>query len=121
MIRTAHRILDFYIADAASNEIINRIVQDSIFDFDLLKERDLTVIAVAEENPVRIGSGGLTFEGRTQIENVEPFALYGDRQGDLNGDMNLGLGQHEFKITVFERSGGQGAIVDEIALDFFLI
>ncbi len=115
------QILDFYISDAASNEIIDRIVQDSSFDFDLLKGRDLTVIAVAEENPVRIGSVGLTFEGRTQIENAEPFALYGDRQGDLNGDMNLGLGQHEFKITVFERWGGQGAIVDEIALDFFLI
>ena len=115
------QILDFYIADAASNEIIDRIVQDSSFDFDLLKERDLTVIAVAEENPVRIGSVGLTFEGQTQIENLEPFALYGDRQGDLNGDMNLGLGQHELKITVFERSGGQGTIVDEIALDFFLI
>lgn len=48
--------------------------------------------------------GGVTHQS---IENVEPYALFGDTAGDFNG-MQLPLGKYFLKATPYAQTNGQG-------------
>jgi hypothetical protein len=56
------------------------------------------------------------------IENVEPYALFGDRNGDFKGGgLVLGEGDYALDLDFFEGRNGQGPIMESAALDFALI
>ena len=55
----------------------------------------------------------------TQTENVEPYALFGDRSGDFNGG-SIPLGDNEIALEVYGENKLQGQLLQEVTLNFTL-
>lgn len=49
--------------------------------------------------------------GPSRLENVEPYAVFGDIQGDFQGGVPLADGAHTFSVDVFAGPGASGGIV----------
>lgn len=56
----------------------------------------------------------------TRIENVEPYALFGDFAGDFNAGM-IGVGAHTLTYEVFSGNGGNGSLLEADVLDFIIL
>ena len=56
----------------------------------------------------------------TRTENVEPYALFGDRGGDLRaGDNGLfNLGSNTLELEAFSSTRGRGDLLESQTLDF---
>jgi hypothetical protein len=55
-----------------------------------------------------------------QTENVEPYALFGDRRGNFN-DGSLALGQNTIEFEAYSKRGLQGEVLGKITIDFTLV
>ena len=74
-----------YIIDTDTDEVVVEIDDASNVPLDLLEGRNLSV-SVEFEDDVDVGSVALTLNGgSTQIENVTPYALFGNRGDDFYG------------------------------------
>ena len=78
------------LADAQTDRELFTLAASTILEADSLEGRPLTVVAhgAAEARSARLRLDG----GSERVENVEPFALFGDRSGDLAGGLDLGDG-----------------------------
>lgn len=56
----------------------------------------------------------------TQTENIEPYALFGDRSGDFNGG-SIPLGDNKITLEVYGENKLQGKLLQEMTLDFTLV
>lgn len=56
----------------------------------------------------------------TQTENVEPYALFGDRSGDFNGG-SIPTGANEITLEVYSQNNLGGELLQEVTLDFTLV
>ncbi|MEL6370544.1 MAG: DUF5060 domain-containing protein [Pseudomonadota bacterium] len=65
------------------------------------------------------GSVRLSYDGTSRVENVEPYALFGDdTDGDFFGGTDFGAGNHSVEITVYEGKNGNGSVLGSFAVDF---
>ncbi|MEM7490135.1 MAG: hypothetical protein AAF390_13525, partial [Pseudomonadota bacterium] len=108
-----------FLADAKTNALLADITDGGVIDGALLAGRSLTAVAVAEK-PKDVGSVRFEVdEGPSRLENIEPYALFGD---STNGDLWDGTGVFEdgaaeFQITAYAKDNGKGGVVDELDVE----
>ncbi len=86
----------YYLVDADTDQILTELVEGSRIDSALLTDHDLTIMATANTAHSAAGSiesVRLTFDRgvATRIENVEPYALFGDQNGDAAGGLKRAI------------------------------
>ncbi|MGF1497417.1 MAG: hypothetical protein ACFB8W_11415, partial [Elainellaceae cyanobacterium] len=55
-----------------------------------------------------------------QTENVTPYALFGDREGDYRGQMPE-PGKVEIKATAYSKNGGRGKAIESASLEYTIV
>jgi len=89
----ADAALTFFLADASTDEVIQEIRDGDQIDTDNLPD-NLTLLATADD-PDSFRFVSLSFDGITKREAVEPYALFGDSNGDLFGGFEAETGTFE--------------------------
>ena len=81
---------------------------------------DLSIIATpGPEIAGDVGSVRLILEGVAQrTENVAPYALYGDRNGDYFPGMIFTPGDYQLTVRFYSSRGGRGALLGEETISF---
>jgi hypothetical protein len=108
-------LLRLFLADADSDETLAEITGDGTLSRGDLAERDLTVYATAEGGDV--GSVRFAADGAYGgiIENVSPYAAF----GDVNGDFRAGWGLFEdgtadLRLIAYSEERGRGTVLEEL-------
>ncbi|MEJ6402654.1 Ig-like domain-containing protein [Yoonia sp. 2307UL14-13] len=112
---TKDSILDFYLADAGTDETIQALEDGAKIDADQLSNMTTfyATTDAADVDYVRI-----MFEGETSIEKVSPYALFGDNAGDFKNGLDLAPGSYELQAAAFD---DQNKLLDEVSIGFDLV
>ncbi len=111
-------LLNFFLAFTDTDEIIAP-VNGSSFSLADLQDRPVTVFAVPRAGAPEIGSVRLEAPGiDNQLENVSPYALFGDIDEDFNTGAVLSEGNYPVNVTVYSGSDGSGAVLETLSLNF---
>ena len=103
-------VTEIVLVDAITDTEIKSIVDGDVLNLDLVNGR---FNIVAKTNPGIVGSVELVQSGpesRTQVENVAPYSLWGDQNGDFIPE-TYGPGQYTVTATPFtmaSKGGDQG-------------
>ena len=116
-------LLRLFLADSRSNETLADITNGGVLDSDALDGRDLTAYAVVADG-TSVGSVRFAADGdyRGIVENISPFALF----GDVNGDYRVGGGgvfddeSADLRLTAYSQSGGRGDVLGELEVELFM-
>ncbi|MEL6107075.1 MAG: tandem-95 repeat protein [Planctomycetota bacterium] len=117
----ADPISQFFIADTDTDEVVTEVFQGSTIDSDLVSGRRVTLFAVegVTADAERIESASLRLnDGRTRIENVTPYALGGDRNGDFIRGIQLEDGTHQLAVSFYDQNRARGNLLEEVDLVF---
>jgi hypothetical protein len=57
----------------------------------------------------------------TRTENVPPYALMGDLNGDLFGGLTLNPGSHTLVTEIYSADNGAGTKLGQDMVDFFIV
>ncbi len=112
--------------DADTDQILTELVEGSRIDSASLTDHELTIIATpntAHSAADLIESVKLTFDEGVpvRVENVEPYALFGDWNGDTKGGLDLTTGQHEITADFYGADEAQGTLLATESVSFFFI
>ncbi|MEL6481588.1 MAG: hypothetical protein AAFQ75_09080, partial [Pseudomonadota bacterium] len=90
---------DFTVAivDTATDTVITTLENGDTIDFALVEDRPTSLAVI--DAPGTVGSMQLSMGGRTQTENVSPYALFGDTNGNYKGEADLGEGSFILDLT----------------------
>lgn len=106
----------FTLIDAETDAAIGLLKEGTIVDLSDLGAEGFSISAEIEGLPVE--SVRLIFDGETsRIENVEPYALFGDKGGDFAG-RELLVGTHTIQAEFYAGANGEGALLGTSALTF---
>ncbi|MBM7066294.1 hypothetical protein [Actibacterium sp. 188UL27-1] len=110
-----------FLYDAATDTKLATITDGSDIPFDFVDDGDVSL--VAEVDGVELASVALTLAGGpSKIENVTPYALFGNNGDDYaGGDPFDAPGSYEIALTGYAGRGGSGPVVVEEAIDFFIV
>ena len=108
-------------ADAATDVDIQPLVNGAVLNLATLPTRNLNIRANA--NPATTGSvvfvlGGA--ESRISTENVEPYALFSDVNGDYN-PWTPTVGNYTLLATPYDGAGGSGTAGTPLSISFTVI
>ncbi|MDW3648218.1 MAG: DUF4331 family protein [Bacteroidia bacterium] len=95
----------FTLVNARNNQDIGPLTDGMTIDLASLPSRRLNVRA--NTNPQRVGSVKFESSRGNRTENVFPYALGGDRNGNYF-DARLRVGTHRIKATPYSRSSARG-------------
>ncbi|MEO0363448.1 MAG: hypothetical protein AAF322_20165, partial [Pseudomonadota bacterium] len=110
--------LELSFFDADTGERLAPADDGATLDAALFEGRQVTIAAEPADG-VAIGSVRLEAPGlNDKIENVAPYALFGDRSGDFLGGADLPPGDYEVTLTAFAGKNGTGAVLDSFTIDF---
>ncbi len=111
--------------DADSDALITQIAAGSEISARILAGRKVTIAAViAEDHPLLHQIESIAFnlnEGQvTQIESLEPYALFGDRNGNLQGnDISfLAHGENSITFDLYSKNGANGTLLGTVTRSF---
>ena len=109
--------------DAETDTLIENIENGATITVD--STEGLTIAAFVSEDSDLFGdvnSVGLDLnDGQfTRGENVEPYALFGDFNGNFRGG-NLSAGANTLELEFFSKKGLNGDLLETVALDFTLV
>ncbi|MEO0697591.1 MAG: right-handed parallel beta-helix repeat-containing protein [Pseudomonadota bacterium] len=83
--------------------------------------RELTLVAESVDSGAAIGSVRMSLSDvQSQLENVEPYALFGDSKGELKDGLVIDDGVHAVELTVYSGRGGKGDVLENIQFDLSL-
>ncbi|MEM9787294.1 MAG: cadherin-like domain-containing protein [Pseudomonadota bacterium] len=105
-------LLNFYIADAVSNDTIGGLADGDTLDAATLGD-NATFYATTDSADVEYVR--LTFEGETSTEKVAPYALFGDIDGDFRKGVDLDPGDYSLQAQAF---GAKGTLLETVDLQF---
>ena len=57
----------------------------------------------------------------TKIENLEPYAIFGDTNGDLNGGGGILLGDNTLDFELYSKNKAKGELLDTVKLNFTVV
>ncbi|SLN59277.1 hypothetical protein ROA7450_03067 [Roseovarius albus] len=119
-VTSASSLLNFYLADASSDKTISQLGDSSNIDSSLTNGKYLTLYATSQDGGPNIGSVKLSIDGfGSRMENVEPFALFGDNgKGDFFGSKELSEGTYTAEVTVYEGRSGKGDVLETVSFEF---
>ena len=116
----ASKLLDFALADAASDVRLTKL-----FDKTVLGESErsdtLTVLAEAKDGVDDIGSVLFSFNGNVQVENVTPYALFGNVGENLFDGTDFEEGTNTVNVEIFEGRNATGELLERIDLDIVFV
>lgn len=109
--------------DTRSDTLIKTIQEGDCITVDTTENLSLGV-AVPEDSSLFGKAESMFFDlndgAVTQTENIEPYALFGDRSGDFNGG-SIPLGDNKITLEVYGENKLQGKLLQEMTLDFTLV
>ena len=109
-----------FLADANTNKIIRELDSGEKISGKFLQNNNITLLVKSEDDD--ISSIFLDLEGVTsRTESVEPYALFGDKNGDLNGSLKLSSGDYDLNLEGFSGDGGMGTKLAEMEFEFSVI
>jgi N-acetylneuraminic acid mutarotase len=117
-----------------SEGVISLTLINAVTDNDIQQLNDGDVINLgqvstnqfnirATTNPAQVGSVGFVLSGpvsKTQTENVAPYALFGDNNGNYNTQV-LPAGEYTLSATAFTGSQQQGTAYPALNISFTLV
>ncbi|MEL6977734.1 MAG: hypothetical protein AAGM38_03530 [Pseudomonadota bacterium] len=113
-------LLSFFLADAKTSETLAALADDEEIPAALLAGREVTVFAEATGG-VALGSVKLTVDGHTRLENAEPYALFGDKDGDFFGGRGFEPGVSTIEAVAYAGRGGSGGVLERAKLSFEVV
>ena len=111
----------YYLADADTDQPLIELSNRSVIDPAVLAGHNLTILAVLNKsNPDALftESVRLNFDSgaATRVEHVEPYALFGDVDGDLRGGLALNEGLHQIAFDFYDTPDAQGGLLGSESL-----
>jgi len=107
----------YFLADADTNKLLIELADGATINSASYNGHSLSVVAVADTTAsgiqsIRMGLDG----GQSRVEDVEPYALFGDRSGDLRG--GLTAGEHNVKFDFYDADGARGTHLGSDSISF---
>lgn len=114
--------LEFYFVNPKTDRVLTKIENGDVFGEEVFG-KNLTIMGTTPDDSgpnYEIGSVLLNFQegGHIQIENVDPYALFGNVEGDFFGGMKLEEGSYQTSFELYESANAQGALLDILNLSF---
>lgn len=111
----------YYLADADTDQPLIEIADQSVIDPAIWAGHDLTILAVLNKSNQEAQcteSVRLNFDSgaTTRVEHVEPYALFGDVDGDLRGGLSLNEGLHQITFDFYGAPDAQGRLLGSESL-----
>ncbi|MEO1651115.1 MAG: hypothetical protein AAFR60_09080, partial [Pseudomonadota bacterium] len=110
-------LLKLFVVDTATDEVITELKPGDTIDPATVEGRDVSIAAIPDNDNGEIGSVKLSLDGDTRVENVTPYALFGDKNGDYFEGKPLTEGG-ELKLEVFSGSNGTGQVLENVTVPF---
>ena len=93
-------LLEFYFIDTETDQIIGKIENGGTVSASDVKGQ-VSIFATDVDDTVQLGAVRLSYDGHTQMERVEPYALVGNVGDDHRGCKTFERGTHNVDIDVF--------------------
>ncbi|MEM9342523.1 MAG: hypothetical protein AAGA87_05715 [Pseudomonadota bacterium] len=107
--------------DTNTGELLGRIEPGKLFSPDIFDGRQVSVaITAADENVEGIGSVRLTLVDDSSLENIEPYALFGDVNGVFRNGEIYDSGNYSLGVEVYSEARGGGSKVLNESIPFSL-
>ena len=119
----SEELLTFALVDAISDKTIATFDQLSSAPIGQFDGQDLSRFSIVgvinQDHSAADSIQSIKFESNygTKIDNIAPFAMFGDREGDLWGRA-VEEGTYQVKATAYSERRGQGRIVDTATLKY---
>lgn len=115
-LRSAEPALSVYLADTDTDETLAEITGGSSIALGDVLGRSLTIYAEAADG-TNVESVALFMDDTlTAIENVSPYALFGDNGGDFGDGMELAVGNYDFRIDAYSEDQANGQLLDQLEM-----
>ncbi|NEQ96850.1 MAG: hypothetical protein F6K30_09020 [Cyanothece sp. SIO2G6] len=120
-------VLEVGLFDADTNELITLIEDGTEILASDIANRSVTIAASVSEASELFGAVGsmeLDFNNgqEVQVENIEPYALFGDRRGNFNGLKDLlATGENTIEFDIFSERQLQGDLLDTVSRTFSVV
>ena len=114
---TGPSIMEFRLINASSDQDLGALTDNSVVDVNA----PLSIQALT--SPAQVGSVIFQLSGpvsRNQTENISPYALFGDNNGDFNG-VNLTPGDYTLTATAYSSSKGTGDAGTALSINFTVV
>ncbi|MEO0701794.1 MAG: DUF5060 domain-containing protein [Pseudomonadota bacterium] len=104
-----------FLVDTLSDEKLMELGENTVLHKSVMDGRALSVASEVDEAQLDVASASMSFDGtETRIENVEPYALFGDRSGDFMGALEMQPDfTHEIKIDYYDERQANGDLIHE--------
>jgi len=116
---------DVGIFDTVSDDLVTPLENGDSFSSNELPGGNLTISTEIEQTSGLFGSVGsvrlrLTGEDTNivRVENVAPYALFGDNGGDFLGGIPLEAGDYTLSLAAFSQKGANGELLDTEFISF---
>ncbi|MEM9782537.1 MAG: Ig-like domain-containing protein [Pseudomonadota bacterium] len=105
--------------DSTSDSMVTEVSDGGVIDAALLAEAGPVTIAFAPtDDAPAFASMALAYGDEMRIENVAPYALFGNDANDFHGGTVFGEGTHAIDVTLFSERDGGGTVVETFTFDF---
>ncbi|MGF1444652.1 MAG: Ig-like domain-containing protein [Pikeienuella sp.] len=109
----------FFTTDRIFDREITPLFDGAVLDAGVFgRNAEATIAIFLAEGAPEIGSLQLVYNEHSQIENTEPYALFGNWGPNYLGGTRFEPGSHELEVTAFAEPDGAGAVLDRYVLEF---
>lgn len=114
--------LEIGLYDAGSDTLITPLSEGQEVSAIAVADRNITIAASVVQDSSYFGQVESMFLDlnngqKTRTESVEPYALFGDRQGNFFGG-NIPLGENTMSFELYSENGLGGNLIDTITVNF---
>ncbi len=120
-VEQASQLIDIKLINADSDKVVAELHQGAKLSSDDIIDQKLTISAEAIDlSGAGIGSMRLELDGQySRIENVAPFALFGDNgKGNFFGGKTLDDGAHFATLTAYSGKNCKGSVLEKVTVQF---
>ncbi|MEO0867157.1 MAG: hypothetical protein AAFY17_01685 [Cyanobacteria bacterium J06642_11] len=123
---TNDTLITIALADAQTNQIVSGFEDLSFSSIINLQALDLTeynlIAQINQTHPEADRVESIKFESALgdRTENIKPYALFGDKKGDLLGK-SLDTGSYEIKATAYSKDKGKGAVIGSLEFNYAVV
>ncbi|MEM6487702.1 MAG: Ig-like domain-containing protein [Pseudomonadota bacterium] len=107
-------LLSVGLYDTATDTLVTTLGPQTTLSIDQVAGRQLAVVADLLDESAPVGSVRIESPVAVQVENLAPYAEFGDLGGDLIGGRSLAVGRHDYAIDVFAGAGASGLLRESV-------
>jgi len=109
-------LLDLFIVDADADEVISGLSDGTKISASALSD-EISFFATTDDDDA-FAFVELSFEGITRKEKVEPYALFGDKNGDFRGGLDLDKGNYSIVAKGYDDDKN---LIETVDIDFAIV